>query len=37
VERPGRFTRTEELQITNAIGAAMLLLGRTERVIETLA
>ena len=36
VERPGRFTRPEELQLTNAIGVAMLLSGRTQRVVEAL-
>ena len=35
VARPGRLTQPEELQITSAIGVAMLLLGRAERVVET--
>ncbi|MGZ4709079.1 MAG: hypothetical protein ACXWBN_10110 [Acidimicrobiales bacterium] len=35
VERPGRLTQPEELQITSSIGVAMLLVGRSERVFET--
>ena len=35
VERPGALTQPEELQITSAIGVAMLLLGQSERVVET--
>ncbi len=33
--RPGRFLKSEEHQITNAIGIALLLLGRAERPVET--